>query len=120
MATQPMSNTVKRITRELQELSYSEYNFCKAKPYNADNLFHLEATLYPPITGPYYGNIYTLEMILPEEYPFKPPTVRFLTQIENAHVHPRSGRVCMDVLEKGWLPSLSIGDLLGRICGILY
>jgi len=119
MDTQQMSNTIKRITRELGELSLSEFNFCNATPID-ENIFHLKASLYPPITSPYYGTVYTLEMLLPDDYPFKPPSVRFTTPIINDYVHPRSGYICLDVLDKGWRPSISIGELLGRICGILY
>ena len=114
-----MSNTIKRITRELTETTLPEYNYCSVTP-RENNLFHLDAKLYPPITSPYYGNVYTLELRIPEEYPFKPPAVRFVTPIENEYVHPNTGYICLDVLDKGWVPSLTIGDLLGRICGILY
>jgi len=114
-----MASAIKRLTRDLSDLSLSEYKFCSAKPIS-DNIFHLDAKLYPPITSPYYGNIYTLELLIPEEYPFKPPKARFITPIVNDYVHPRNGYICLDVLDKGWVPSLTIGDLLGRICGILY
>ena len=114
-----MANTIKRITRELSEITFAEYNFCTVTPLD-NNIFHLHAKLYAPITSRYYGNVYTLELKIPEEYPFKPPNVRFITPIENEYVHPNTGYICLDVLDKGWVPSLTIGDLLGRICGILY
>ncbi|MEJ1270093.1 ubiquitin-conjugating enzyme E2T [Cricetulus griseus] len=67
---------------------------------------------------PYEKGVFTLEVIVPERYPFEPPQIRFLTPIYHPNIDS-GGRICLDVLKlppKGaWRPSLNIATLLTSI-----
>ncbi|XP_028850329.1 ubiquitin-conjugating enzyme E2 T [Denticeps clupeoides] len=67
---------------------------------------------------PYEGGIFSLEIKIPERYPFEPPKVRFLTPIYHPNID-NAGRVCLDALKlppKGaWKPSLNISTVLTSI-----
>ncbi|KAM4571632.1 ubiquitin-conjugating enzyme E2 T [Fundulus diaphanus] len=67
---------------------------------------------------PYEGGIFSLEVKIPERYPFEPPNIRFLTPIYHPNID-NSGRICHDALKlppKGaWRPSLNISTVLTSI-----
>jgi len=68
---------VKRLMREAQELSEptSEYH---AQPVD-DNLFEWHFTVRGPAESDFDGGIYHGRIILPPDYPMKPPSIMLLT-----------------------------------------
>ncbi|KAJ3587088.1 hypothetical protein NHX12_013478 [Muraenolepis orangiensis] len=67
---------------------------------------------------PYEGGLFSLEIKVPERYPFEPPNIRFLTPIYHPNID-NAGRICHDALKlppKGaWRPSLNISTVLTSI-----
>ncbi|KPP70694.1 ubiquitin-conjugating enzyme E2 T-like, partial [Scleropages formosus] len=70
------------------------------------------------VDTPYEGGVFTLEITIPERYPFEPPKIRFLTPIYHPNID-NGGRICLDALKlppKGaWRPSLNISTVLSSI-----
>eukprot|EP01083_Nonionella_stella_P061920 161156_1 len=60
-----------------------------------------------PLSTPYEGGIFHIELFLPLQYPMKPLKVRFLTPIICPNVGSL-GDICLDVLRDKWTPALSI------------
>ncbi|KAG7472146.1 hypothetical protein MATL_G00105430 [Megalops atlanticus] len=67
---------------------------------------------------PYEGGLFSLEIKIPERYPFEPPKMCFLTPIYHPNIDS-TGRICLDALKlppKGaWKPSLNISTVLTSI-----
>ncbi|NP_001297863.1 ubiquitin-conjugating enzyme E2 T [Esox lucius] len=67
---------------------------------------------------PFEGGLFSLEIKVPERYPFEPPKMRFLTPIYHPNID-NAGRICHDALKlppKGaWRPSLNISTVLTSI-----
>ncbi|KAM4609799.1 ubiquitin-conjugating enzyme E2 T [Polymixia lowei] len=67
---------------------------------------------------PYEGGLFSLEIKVPERYPFEPPNIRFVTPIYHPNID-NAGRICHDALKlppKGaWRPSLNISTVLTSI-----
>ncbi|CAB1424338.1 unnamed protein product [Pleuronectes platessa] len=78
----------------------------------------LRAQIVGGTETPYEGGLFTLEIKVPERYPFEPPKIRFLTPIYHPNID-NSGRICHDALKlppKGaWRPSLNISTVLSSI-----
>eukprot|EP00850_Spirogloea_muscicola_P017551 SM000152S01539 [mRNA] locus=s152:55517:56778:- [translate_table: standard] len=70
------------------------------------------------VGSPYYGGIFFLDIVFPNDYPFNPPTVRFCTRIYHCNVG-RDGEVQLDVLGASWSPALTISKILVSICALL-
>ncbi|XP_006109166.1 ubiquitin-conjugating enzyme E2 T [Myotis lucifugus] len=85
---------------------------------DADQMGDLRAQIIGGANTPYEKGVFTLEVTIPERYPFEPPQIRFLTPIYHPNIDS-AGRICLDVLKlppKGaWRPSLSIATVLASI-----
>ncbi|XP_028620575.1 ubiquitin-conjugating enzyme E2 T isoform X1 [Grammomys surdaster] len=83
-----------------------------------DQVDDLRAQILGGANTPYEKGVFTLEVIIPERYPFEPPQIRFLTPIYHPNIDS-SGRICLDILKlppKGaWRPSLNIATVLTSI-----
>ncbi|XP_061760486.1 ubiquitin-conjugating enzyme E2 T isoform X2 [Nerophis ophidion] len=106
-----------RLKRELQMLSTEPPPgiTCWQTEERIDDL---RAQIVGGVETPYEGGIFSLEVKVPERYPFEPPKMRFLTPIYHPNIDG-SGRICHDALKlppKGaWKPSLNISTVLTSI-----
>uniref|UniRef100_A0A1X7UR59 U-box domain-containing protein n=1 Tax=Amphimedon queenslandica TaxID=400682 RepID=A0A1X7UR59_AMPQE len=53
-----------------------------------------------------------------EEYPYKPPEMRFITPIYHCNINS-NGRICHPILGRNYLPTLSIKEIFDHIYGLL-
>ncbi|KAJ8605383.1 hypothetical protein CTAYLR_002395 [Chrysophaeum taylorii] len=72
-----------------------------------------------PDETPYAGGVFTIELKLPAEYPFKAPQVKFLTKIYHPNIKTDTGEICNDVLVARWGPTLNIRYTLETIQQLL-
>ena len=108
---------MRRLQSELQDLETKPMPNVNAKPLREDDLFYWKATITGPKNTPYYKGKYELEMRYPHNYPFQPPTVRFLTKIYASNVDDK-GEIGMKLLTaSGWSPAVHARKLL---CAIIY
>uniref|UniRef100_H2ZDB6 Ubiquitin-conjugating enzyme E2 T n=1 Tax=Ciona savignyi TaxID=51511 RepID=H2ZDB6_CIOSA len=67
---------------------------------------------------PYDGGIFSIEVSIPDRYPFEPPKAKFITPIYHPNIDS-GGRICLDALKMppqgAWKPSLNIGSILTTI-----
>ena len=67
------------------------------------------------------GGVFTLNLSLPNEYPFKPPTLNFKTKIYHPNVtNDDKGSMCLGMLRPDeWKPSSKIDAVLSFAKGLL-
>uniref|UniRef100_A0A8C5AZW3 Ubiquitin-conjugating enzyme E2T (putative) n=1 Tax=Gadus morhua TaxID=8049 RepID=A0A8C5AZW3_GADMO len=63
-----------------------------------DQVDELRAQIVGGDGTPYEGGLFTLEIKVPERYPFEPPNIRFLTPIYHPNID-NAGRICHDGLK---------------------
>ncbi|XP_029428215.1 ubiquitin-conjugating enzyme E2 T isoform X2 [Rhinatrema bivittatum] len=106
-----------RLKRELQSLSTEPPPGITCWQHD-NRMDDLRAQILGGADTPYEKGIFSLEVILPERYPFEPPKIRFLTPIYHPNIDS-AGRICLDILKlppKGaWRPSLNISTVLTSI-----
>ncbi|CAH8590858.1 unnamed protein product [Schistosoma margrebowiei] len=108
---------LKRISKELQDLSVDPPTQCSAGPCE-DDLFVWQATIMGPADSPYEGGVFSLKILFPTDYPFKPPKISFMTKIYHPNINP-NGSICLDILRGQWSPALTISKVLLSICSLL-
>ncbi|KAI3356933.1 hypothetical protein L3Q82_003574 [Scortum barcoo] len=86
---------------------------------SGDQIDDLRAQIVGGTETPYEGGLFSLEIKVPERYPFEPPKIRFLTPIYHPNID-NSGRICHDALKLppkvgAWKPSLNISTVLTSI-----
>merc|ERR1712048_958433 len=79
-----------------------------------DNLQFWRALIEGPPRSPFEGGVFALNVIIPDNYPFKPPAISFETPIYHCNMND-SGKICMDILLDAWNPSLSVPKCLEAI-----
>lgn len=108
----------KRILREINELKTSPIDNCTAGPVDEKNIYLWNGTIIGPEGSPYEGGLFKLEIKFPLDYPFKPPTVTFITKVFHPNINA-SGGICLDILKTEWSPSLTVGKVLLSISSLL-
>ncbi|KAL2011263.1 hypothetical protein VTN00DRAFT_3981 [Thermoascus crustaceus] len=110
-----MSPTLRRLMKEAAELSCSASpspHFC-AHPVSDSNLFDWHFTIAgPPAPSPYAGGIYHGRIVLPPQYPLRPPSFRFLTPSGRFEVNRE---ICLSISghhEETWQPAWGIRTAL--------
>ena len=108
---------LKRVTRELLDLRNDPPMNCSAGP-EGDDMFRWEGLIIGPEDSPYAGGVFKLRILFPLDYPFKCPTVTFITKIYHPNINS-AGIICLDILKNQWSPVLTISKVLLSICSLL-
>ena len=123
MRQKHLGNIVYNLThtkRLLQELAHYVTN-----PHKSFEIFPCEESidfwqliLVGPENTCYEGGIFHLFIEFTEKYPSKPPNIRFLTPIYHCNIN-QAGKVCHSILDRFYVPSLRIRNILDYVYGLL-
>jgi ubiquitin-conjugating enzyme E2 J1 len=109
---------VRRLLRELRDLEREPSDQYEAHPLE-DNIFEWHFTIRGPKGTDFEGGAYHGRIILPPEYPFKPPDFVFLSSSGRFEV---GSKICLTVSAhhpESWQPSWSIRTALLAIISFL-
>ena len=110
-------SVIQRLNKEYALMQKENTSHLSAAPVG-DNLFEWEGVIIGPTETPYEGGVFVLQISIPSNYPFKPPSVIFKTKIYHPNINS-SGHICLDILKSQWSPALSISKILLSICSLL-
>ncbi len=110
---------IKRLAINFNDLQKNPPVLCYAEPKNPEeSMTHWTGYIDGPQDSPYAGGRFKLIMDFPAYFPFKPPTVQFITPIFHPNISDK-GEICLDLLHSQWSPALSVRDLLISLCSLL-
>ena len=84
-----------------------------------DDINTWDATIIGPEKTPYESGMFKLTIVFPDNYPFKPPKVKFNTRIFHPNIN-KHGSICLDILNKNWSPALTVSKLLLSISSFKF
>ena len=100
-----------RIKKEYQDLQKEKNSNVQVKLVNND-IRHWKGRIKGPIDTCYQGGIFDVDIVIPNEYPFKPPKMKFDTKIWHPNISSVTGAICLDILKNEWTPALTIRTAL--------
>lgn len=107
----------RRILKELDKISRDPPEFCSAGPIDND-IYHWHGTIQGPPDTPFEGGIFELDIVFPEDYPFKPPQIKFLTKVFHPNI-TEDGTIHVSILKEDWQPEQTISTILISLCSFL-
>lgn len=99
-----------RVEKDLQKI----YKSGKFKVFFEDdsNMKEFQIEIKGPDDSLYKDSYYRLNFVIPDEYPFKSPSVAFSNKIFHPNIEFCSGSICLNTLNKNWA---AIYDLLNVV-----
>lgn len=73
-----------------------------------DSMKELYVCLEGPKDTPYEGGMWKIHVELPDQYPYKSPSIGFETKIFHPNIDEHSGSVCLDVINQTWSPMFTM------------
>ncbi|KAF3939777.1 hypothetical protein ABW19_dt0210340 [Dactylella cylindrospora] len=83
-----------------------------------DNFQTLLAVIEGPPGSPYQGGLFFIEISVPNSFPNKPPSFKFITRVFHPNIST-NGAICMDNLKETWSPIFQIEPCLVMIQSLL-
>jgi len=116
-STPSSSGSVKRIWKEYRELLDTPAAYWT--PYvTADDCHLWKSILEGPKGSPYENGRWIVSYQFPQDYPFKPPMVRFLVPIYHCNIN-NDGKICLDILKDSWSPALTARHIFNSLTALL-
>ncbi|KAG0256452.1 hypothetical protein BG011_004498 [Mortierella polycephala] len=112
------SSAVKRIMQEARELVREPSTDFAANPLETD-IFEWHFTIRGPEETDFEGGLYHGRILLPNNYPFAPPSLMFLTPNGRFELHKK---VCLSITgyhPEYWQPAWGIRTVLVAVMGFL-
>lgn len=77
-----------------------------------DNMQEFHIKFFGPKDTPYEDGVWRLHVELPDNYPYKSPSIGFVNKIFHPNIDAASGSICLDVINSTWSP---LYDLLNIV-----
>ncbi|KIP07964.1 hypothetical protein PHLGIDRAFT_19061 [Phlebiopsis gigantea 11061_1 CR5-6] len=105
--------SLRRIQKELSDLNTRPIEGLSIDP-DEGNMLIWRCTLKASSDSPYKGGTFHFTLTLPDNFPFKAPTVAFTTKIYHPGIN-EEGHICVPVLRDQWKPAVTLSSVLAII-----
>ncbi|AOW07752.1 ubiquitin-conjugating enzyme E2 2 [Yarrowia lipolytica] len=113
-----MSTTARRrLMRDFKRMQQDPPQGVSASPV-ADNVLTWNAVIIGPAETPFEDGTFRMVLQFDEQYPNKPPAVKFVSQMFHPNVYS-SGELCLDILQNRWSPTYDVAAILTSVQSLL-
>ncbi|KAI1265641.1 ubiquitin-conjugating enzyme E2 2 [Xylariaceae sp. FL1019] len=107
----------RRLMRDFKRMQTDPPAGVSASPV-PDNVMTWNAVIIGPAETPFEDGTFRLVMHFEEQYPNKPPAVKFISQMFHPNVYA-TGELCLDILQNRWSPTYDVAAVLTSIQSLL-
>lgn len=107
----------RRLMRDFKRLQEDPPASVSGAP-TENNIMLWNAVIFGPADTPFEGGTFRLTMEFTEEYPNKPPIVKFVSKMFHPNVYADGG-ICLDILQNRWSPTYDVSSILTSIQSLL-
>ncbi|XP_023167565.2 ubiquitin-conjugating enzyme E2 R2 isoform X1 [Drosophila hydei] len=131
LSTTPSSSAVRALAMEYKSLQEEPVEGFRVKLLNDDNLFEWQVAIFGPPDTLYQGGYFKAHMKFPHDYPYSPPSIRFLTKVWHPNVY-ENGDLCISILHppvddpqsgelpcERWNPTQNVRTILLSVISLL-
>lgn len=111
------NETVSRNGTNEQRMQQDAPSGVSASPL-PDNVMTWNAVIIGPSDTPFEDGTFRLALQFDEQYPNKPPSVKFISDVFHPNVYA-SGELCLDILQNRWSPTYDVLSILTSIQSLL-
>lgn len=128
---QPTGSAVRALALEYKSLQEEPVEGFRVKLAQEDNLFEWEVAIFGPPETLYQGGYFKAHMKFPPDYPYSPPSIRFLTKVWHPNVY-ENGDLCISILHppvddpqsgelpcERWNPTQNVRTILLSVISLL-
>jgi hypothetical protein len=90
-----MAATSGRLVKELKECGKEDSSGVLAFLVDESNVRHLKGNIKGPEGTVYDGGIFYVDIIIPPQYPFEPPKMKFITKVFHPNISSQTGAICL-------------------------
>ncbi|KAK3292682.1 ubiquitin-conjugating enzyme/RWD-like protein [Chaetomium fimeti] len=95
-----MASPRRRIETDVMKMLMSDYEVTLVR----DSMQEFYVKFKGPSETPFEGGIWKVHVELPDQYPYKSPSIGFVNRIFHPNIDELSGSVCLDVINQAWSP----------------
>ncbi|XP_076176727.1 ubiquitin-conjugating enzyme E2 R1 [Ptiloglossa arizonensis] len=125
------TSAVRALALEYKSLQQEPVEGFRVKLVDEDDMFVWEVAIFGPPDTLYQGGYFKAQMKFPLDYPYSPPTIRFLTKVWHPNVY-ENGDLCISILHppiddpqsgelpcERWNPTQSVRTILLSVISLL-
>lgn len=107
----------RRLMRDFKRIQKDSAGGVSASPLT-DNVMVWNGIIIGPPDTPFEDGTFRLLLTFDEQYPNKPPHVKFTSQMFHPNVYA-NGDLCLDILQNRWSPTYDVASILTSIQSLL-
>jgi len=107
----------RRLMRDFKKIQDDPPTGVSGAP-SEDNIMVWNALIFGPQETPFEDGTFKLKLVFTEEYPNRPPNVKFVSDMFHPNVYA-DGSICIDILQNRWSPTYDVSSILTSIQSLL-
>lgn len=99
-----MSSPKRRVDTDVMKLLMSDYQVTLVN----NKMSEFFVKFHGPAETPFARGVWKIHVELPEQFPYKSPSIGFMNKIFHPNIDEMSGSVCLDVINQTWSPMFEL------------